>query len=103
MCDDRQCPCLHPKWDDPQGVPISAIIFGGRRPEGVPLVFESRSWQHGVLVGACVKSETTAAAEFKQRELMHDPMAMRPFIGYNFGQYLQHWLSLEKPGRKASR
>lgn len=64
------------------------------RPEGVPLVFESFSWQHGVFVGACLKSEATAAAEFKGKVVMHDPMAMRPFMGYNFGNYLQHWLSL---------
>lgn len=64
------------------------------RPEGVPLVFESFSWQHGIFVGSCLKSEATAAAEFKGKIVMHDPMAMRPFMGYNFGKYLQHWLSL---------
>lgn len=95
-----QCPIIHPKWEDPEGVPIHALIFGGRRPEGVPLVFEANSWKHGVMVGASVKSETTAAAEFKGKSIMHDPMAMRPFMGYNFGHYLQHWLDLEKPGRK---
>ena len=81
-------------------MPVSAIIFGGRRPEGVPLVVESFNWVHGVFLGAQVKSEATAAAEFKGKQIMHDPMAMRPFLGYNFGQYLQHWLDLEKPGRK---
>jgi phosphoenolpyruvate carboxykinase (GTP) len=96
----RECTCLHPAWNDPEGVPISAIIFGGRRPEGVPLVIESRSWAQGVLLGAAVKSEATAAAEFKNKEVMHDPMAMRPFFGYNAGKYFQHWLDLEKPGRK---
>ncbi|XP_059148875.1 phosphoenolpyruvate carboxykinase [GTP]-like [Physella acuta] len=96
----KQCPIMHPKWEDPKGVPISAIIFGGRRPTGVPLVFESKSWAHGVMLGACVKSEATAAAEFQGKTIMHDPMAMRPFMGYNFGHYLQHWLDLEKPGRK---
>ncbi|KAK3799168.1 hypothetical protein RRG08_051442 [Elysia crispata] len=96
----KQCPIMHPKWDDPKGVPISAILFGGRRPKGVPLVFEARSWSHGVMIGACVKSECTAAAEFKGKSIMHDPMAMRPFLGYNFGHYLQHWLDLEEPGRQ---
>lgn len=95
-----QCPIMHPKWQDPDGVPIDAIIFGGRRPEGVPLVFESFNWQHGVLVGASLKSEATAAAEFKGKQIMHDPMAMRPFMGYNFGHYLQHWLDMEQPGHK---
>lgn len=63
-------------------------------------MYESLSWQHGVMVGAALKSETTAAAEFKGKQIMHDPMAMRPFMGYNFGHYLNHWLSMEKPGRK---
>jgi len=99
-CPASQCPIIHPKWEDPEGVPISAIIFGGRRPKGVPLVFEAKSWEHGVMVGACVKSETTAAAEFKGKKIMHDPMAMRPFMGYNFGHYLKHWLDIGKvPGR----
>ncbi|VDO25883.1 unnamed protein product [Onchocerca flexuosa] len=93
-CPASQCPIIHPKWEEPGGVPIEAFIFGGRRPEGVPLVFESFSWQHGVFIGACLKSEATAAAEFKGKIVMHDPMAMRPFMGYNFGKYLQHWLNL---------
>ncbi|KAK6107242.1 Phosphoenolpyruvate carboxykinase [GTP] mitochondrial [Brugia pahangi] len=93
-CPASQCPIIHPRWEEPGGVPIEAFIFGGRRPEGVPLVFESFSWQHGVFVGACLKSEATAAAEFKGKVVMHDPMAMRPFMGYNFGKYLQHWLNL---------
>jgi len=67
---------------------------------GVPLVFETFSWEHGVMVGACVKSEATAAAEFKGKQIMHDPMAMRPFLGYNFGKYLDHWLSLNKAPNK---
>ncbi|BFZ12658.1 hypothetical protein BsWGS_15697 [Bradybaena similaris] len=95
-----QCPIMHPKWEDPEGVPISAIVFGGRRPVGVPLVFEAKSWAHGVMLGACVKSEATAAAEYQGKNIMHDPMAMRPFMGYNFGHYLQHWLDLEKPEHK---
>nr|QHC34071.1 phosphoenolpyruvate carboxykinase-like [Platynereis dumerilii] len=94
-----QCPIIHNRWEDPEGVPIDAIIFGGRRPEGVPLVYESFSWEHGVMVGAALKSETTAAAEFKGKQIMHDPMAMRPFMGYNFGDYLQHWLNINKPDR----
>ncbi|KAM7534878.1 hypothetical protein Aperf_G00000105127 [Anoplocephala perfoliata] len=98
-CPASQCPIIHPKWEDPEGVPVSVIMFGGRRPEGIPLVYEARSWQHGVMVGAQVKSEATAAAEFKGRQVMHDPMAMRPFMGYNFGKYLEHWLSMDKPGR----
>ncbi|KAK2159521.1 hypothetical protein LSH36_151g01024 [Paralvinella palmiformis] len=95
-----QCPIIHPKWEDPEGVPIDAIVFGGRRPEGVPLVYEATSWSHGVMIGASLKSETTAAAEFKAKLIMHDPMAMRPFMGYNFGDYLRHWLSMEQPGRR---
>jgi phosphoenolpyruvate carboxykinase (GTP) len=98
-----QCPIIHPKWEDPNGVPIDAIIFGGRRPEGVPLVFESFSWPHGIFVGACVKSEATAAAEFTGKSIMHDPMAMRPFMGYNFGKYLQHWLDLARPPHKVPK
>lgn len=76
-------------------MPIDAIIFGGRRPKGVPLVFEAFDWKHGVFVGASMKSEATAAAEHKGKVIMHDPFAMRPFFGYNFGHYLQHWLSME--------
>jgi len=90
-----QCPIIHPKWQDPEGVVIDAIIFGGRRPQGVPLVMEAFSWEHGVLMGAALKSEATAAAEFRGKQIMHDPMAMRPFMGYNFGHYLQHWLNLQ--------
>ncbi|VDN11047.1 unnamed protein product [Dibothriocephalus latus] len=99
-CPASQCPIIHPLWEDPKGVPVSALMFGGRRPVGIPLVYEAYSWAHGVMIGAQVKSEATAAAEFKGRQVMHDPMAMRPFLGYNFGKYLEHWLSLEKPGRK---
>ncbi|MDG6100243.1 phosphoenolpyruvate carboxykinase (GTP), partial [Alteromonas sp. ZYF713] len=93
----------HPKWEDPAGVPVSVFMFGGRRPEGIPLVYEARTWKHGVMIGAQVKSEATAAAEFKGRQVMHDPMAMRPFMGYNFGKYLEHWLAMEKPGRHMPR
>ncbi|KAL1455579.1 hypothetical protein WDU94_009663 [Cyamophila willieti] len=91
-----ECPVMDPNWQSPEGVPISAIIFGGRRPEGVPLVYEAFNWKHGVFVGASMRSEATAAAEHKGKTIMHDPFAMRPFFGYNFGHYLQHWLDLEK-------
>ena len=90
-----QCPIMDPDWESPQGVPISAIIFGGRRPKGVPLVYESFDWAHGVFIGASMRSEATAAAEHKEKVLMNDPFAMRPFFGYNFGHYLKHWLSFE--------
>lgn len=90
-----QCPIMDPDWQSPQGVPISAIIFGGRRPQGVPLVYESFDWAHGVFMGASMRSEATAAAEHTGKVLMHDPFAMRPFFGYNFGHYLKHWLSFE--------
>ncbi|XP_066870133.1 phosphoenolpyruvate carboxykinase, cytosolic [GTP] isoform X1 [Kogia breviceps] len=91
-----QCPIIDPDWESPDGVPIEAIIFGGRRPVGVPLVYEALSWQHGVFVGAAMRSEATAAAEHKGKVIMHDPFAMRPFFGYNFGQYLAHWLSMAR-------
>uniref|UniRef100_A0A1X9IEI7 Phosphoenolpyruvate carboxykinase, cytosolic [GTP] n=1 Tax=Coilia nasus TaxID=365059 RepID=A0A1X9IEI7_COINA len=89
-----QCPIIDPLWESSEGVPIEAIIFGGRRPEGVPLVYEAFNWQHGVFVGAAMRSEATAAAEHKGKVIMHDPFAMRPFFGYNFGHYLDHWLSM---------
>ncbi|GAU92983.1 hypothetical protein RvY_04987 [Ramazzottius varieornatus] len=93
-----QCPVKDPLWEDPKGVPISAIIFGGRRPEGVPLVYEAFNWQHGVFIGSAMRSEATAAAEDRGKTILHDPMAMRPFFGYNFGHYLEHWLSFDRSG-----
>ncbi|XP_011146838.1 phosphoenolpyruvate carboxykinase [GTP] isoform X2 [Harpegnathos saltator] len=90
----EQCPIIDPAWEDPAGVPIDAILFGGRRPQGVPLIYQARSWQHGVFIGASMRSEATAAAEHKGKIIMHDPFAMRPFFGYNFGHYLSHWLSM---------
>jgi len=90
-----QCPIIDPDWESPEGVPISAILFGGRRPEGVPLIYEAFDWKHGVMVGAAMRSEATAAAEFRGKVIMHDPFAMRPFFGYNFGHYLSHWLSMK--------
>lgn len=93
-----QCPIIDAAWEDPAGVPISGILFGGRRPAGVPLIYEARNWTHGVFMGAAMRSEATAAAEFKGKVIMHDPFAMRPFFGYNFGNYVQHWLSMESRG-----
>ncbi|XP_055853807.1 phosphoenolpyruvate carboxykinase [GTP]-like [Episyrphus balteatus] len=95
----NQCPIIDPAWEDPQGVPISAILFGGRRPTGIPLVYEARSWAHGVFLGASMRSESTAAAEHTKKVIMHDPFAMRPFFGYNFGKYLEHWLSMDNRGK----
>ena len=90
------CPCISEEFNNPAGVPISAIVFGGRRAKTAPLVYQSRDWQHGVFVGSIMASEKTAAAEGTVGETRRDPMAMLPFCGYNMGDYWQHWLDMEK-------
>jgi len=98
------CPCISPEFNNPEGVPISAIIFGGRRASTTPLVYQSFDWTHGTYIGSAVSSETTAAATGAVGVLRHDPMAMKPFIGYNVGDYWAHWLAMgEKLGDKAPK
>mgnify|MGYP004569644987 FL=1 len=98
------CPCVSPEFNNPKGVPVSAIIFGGRRASTTPLVYQSFDWVHGTYIGSAVSSETTAAATGAVGVLRHDPMAMKPFIGYNVGDYWAHWLEMgEKLGDKAPK
>ncbi len=92
----KNCPCISSEFENPMGVPVTAIVFGGRRAKTAPLVYQSRSWNHGAFVGSIMASETTAAATGAVGVVRRDPMAMRPFVGYDMGDYFQHWISMGK-------
>ena len=92
----ENCPCLSPEFNSKKGVPLDAIVFGGRRATTTPLVYQSRNWDHGVFVGSIMSSETTAAATGAVGVLRHDPMAMKPFAGYHMADYFSHWIDMGK-------